>query len=420
VIVVHVSVATMPPAVKVNGESKGGFVRLKMHGAFVYVPFSQTVDYTKPNPKKSGGCAWRRYEGYMSAATIGEALESGCWVGDLSYDLSCGYLSLPGFRGATAHTANGKASKQVIVPPPPATAAMNIRQVLARGMLDEPRKQEPFAYVMSLGSRCLVARVLRDLDLRRFAGPFDWVYSSPQMVRDCLSNDFCKFLDADMLVAQGHSWSHREYSLLLGRGVVFPHHEPRVKDKEFFERSVQRFRLVMPSALRKLFVVVHPVPSMRELDAIRHHGSAEIGRLFADLQAHGASNFDLFAVHLVYGNCSEAACGSHQGPVMRLLEDTCSGKDRMILWELHCVGHCTGLNLKAEADEQMLRKLLIGNSKSMRPFDLQPDPLGKSANVGGGGRGESKRRLLGDPGDEQPSKKRIRVRRRPSSAAGAS
>jgi len=427
---------------KVDGESRCGFVKLSVCGHAHHVPFSQTADYLKPNPKASGCKAWRRYEGYMSATTIGEALEHGSCIGDMVYDLKRGFLSLPGFRrnGKKAQRVNGKPSMQVrssgksATLPFPAHAGLRLRQALGRGLLNEPRKKEPFAYVLSLGSRCVVARLLRDLHLRRFAGPFDWVYSCPQMVRDCLKNDFCKFLDPNLIVAKGHAWTHREYSLLLHRDVVFPHHEPRIKDRAFFKRSVARFRLVMASPLRKLFVIVHPVASAKALHEIREEGLAELGRLFADLRSRGAVNFDLFAVHLVYGKCSEVASGSQRVPVMRCIEDTCSGKERMVLWELHCVGQCTGLNMKAEADEKVLQKLLIGNSKQKRSFDLLPDPVVANAIDGDdvGGRRQNRSRL-GDPteGDVHGARKRkrrqlsdptykakrVRLRKRPSSVA---
>jgi len=53
----------------------------------------------------------------------------------------------------------------------------------------------PVAHLVPLGSFCLPAIILRNNGLRRYSLPFDWIFSAPQMVRDCLADDFEVFLD---------------------------------------------------------------------------------------------------------------------------------------------------------------------------------------------------------------------------------
>ena len=50
-------------------------------------------------------------------------------------------------------------------------------------------------YVCSLGSLCHSAQILKNNNLKRCSYPFDWIFSSPNMVIDCISDDFKKFLD---------------------------------------------------------------------------------------------------------------------------------------------------------------------------------------------------------------------------------
>ena len=49
--------------------------------------------------------------------------------------------------------------------------------------------------VISLGSNCYPASLLSRFGARSASGPFDWVFSTPAMVRDCLDDDFAAFLD---------------------------------------------------------------------------------------------------------------------------------------------------------------------------------------------------------------------------------
>jgi hypothetical protein len=50
-------------------------------------------------------------------------------------------------------------------------------------------------YVCSLGSFCHTAFHLDNYKMRNCAYPFDYILSSPEMVIDCLIDDFKVFLD---------------------------------------------------------------------------------------------------------------------------------------------------------------------------------------------------------------------------------
>merc|ERR1719343_1232507 len=104
----------------------------------------------------------------------------------------------------------------------------------------------------------MASRVLRDMELRKYAGPFDWVYSNEEVVRHCLGDSFATFLDPRHLIKSGFAWGHKAFGAILGRGVVFPHHEPKTKDRVFFQRAVERFNKVAISGDRKLFLLVVP------------------------------------------------------------------------------------------------------------------------------------------------------------------
>lgn len=98
----------------------------------------------------------------------------------------------------------------------------------------------------------MMAHLLSRSGLRRFAGPFDWLFSTPQMIAHCLDDDFKKFLDrsqyefvppADRPDGKHGVCHHRFYRDEFNVRFVFNHHN--VLDEETFAhfvRSVGRFR----------------------------------------------------------------------------------------------------------------------------------------------------------------------------------
>lgn len=98
------------------------------------------------------------------------------------------------------------------------------------------------ATVISLGPNCVAATLLDRLGMRPAAFPFDWLYSSIEMVEHCLDDDFAAFLDPAQHEPISHKSSdHRLYRDRFGVTSVFNHHGmPGALDH--FERAVARFR----------------------------------------------------------------------------------------------------------------------------------------------------------------------------------
>eukprot|EP00927_Polykrikos_kofoidii_P036194 TRINITY_DN30580_c0_g2_i1.p1 TRINITY_DN30580_c0_g2~~TRINITY_DN30580_c0_g2_i1.p1 ORF type:complete len:668 (-),score=93.36 TRINITY_DN30580_c0_g2_i1:125-2128(-) len=136
--------------------------------------------------------------------------------------------------------------------------------------------EETFSYAISLGSLCVTASWLQGQGLRTGSGPFDWVHSSPAMVRHCLRDDFVQYLDRTLYTVAGQTIGHKKYSdMQLGgtRKAVWLHHDPlRVDDDHaLLTRSVDRLRNVLQdhSSERKLFILCILVKSARALEAFR-------------------------------------------------------------------------------------------------------------------------------------------------------
>lgn len=107
-----------------------------------------------------------------------------------------------------------------------------------------------FSYVMSLGTCCVTSMVLKDKHLKRFSGPFDWVFSPGNMIESCLNDDFKMFLDRSQYIDIGKRVNHKSY------GPIFRHHNPskNANDYEYYLRCVERFRTLLRLPEKKLFV----------------------------------------------------------------------------------------------------------------------------------------------------------------------
>ena len=133
--------------------------------------------------------------------------------------------------------------------------------------------------MISLGCRCSQSSVYKAMGARRYACPFDWIFSSAAMVSHCLRDDFRDFLDKHQYYLNGTSFDaiglkpgsaprerkligHNTYSEMtagVGRGTIFNHRDPLHDDSDYLyiQRCVQRFRSLLGSADRKLFVVLN-------------------------------------------------------------------------------------------------------------------------------------------------------------------
>jgi hypothetical protein len=140
-------------------------------------------------------------------------------------------------------------------------------------------------HVVSLGTHCYTSFLLKRSGLKSFSTPFDWIFSSPDMVCHCLSDDFTVFLDRRFFEpipreqrpsAVDGVCEHGFYRDHFGVHSVFNHHDPsKEKDFSYFSRAVARLRSVLTSDGRTLFVMTSatqdPVSAFdRILAALRH------------------------------------------------------------------------------------------------------------------------------------------------------
>ncbi|GMI24030.1 hypothetical protein TeGR_g416 [Tetraparma gracilis] len=207
------------------------------------------------------------------------------------------------------------------------------------------------SHVVSLGSVCGASQFLQDRGLRRYAGPFDWIFSSPGMVAHCVGDGFKKFLDrAEHFVAAGHgrgTAGHRFYGAMVGHEVVFNHHDPvnQPRDYAYFVRCVERFQAVLSAANERiLFLLVGKKPL--EAGAMRD--------LFDVLSARCAAPFELLGIGL-------RRAGRDDAPGLEETARLVGPKGTMRVLVQRCWASHTGVHFEDARDAGTFEETVMGN-----------------------------------------------------------
>jgi hypothetical protein len=127
----------------------------------------------------------------------------------------------------------------------------------------EPREYDS---VFSIGSQCLTTWLLNKAGLKRFSGPFDWLFSNLRMVCDCIEDDFATLLDPayfEPIPAQERSSSrvqfahHSIYRERYDLPPIFNHHDPIDReDFAYLTRCVDRLRNALRSGRPHLLMAL--------------------------------------------------------------------------------------------------------------------------------------------------------------------
>lgn len=119
--------------------------------------------------------------------------------------------------------------------------------------------------VVGLGMRCTTAQVLHDIGARSASYPFDWIFSTPEIVVRCLEDDFALLLRHEEYLPtsslkRGHNLAlcdHRTFRDDFGVWNMFNHHNPmEPSGYAYLQRCVDRFRALADADDPTLFVVL--------------------------------------------------------------------------------------------------------------------------------------------------------------------
>lgn len=254
-------------------------------------------------------------------------------------------------------------------------------------------------FVVSLGSLCIPAHTLARLGMRKFAGPFDWIFSSPAMVQHMLEDDFATFLDQSQITTSAKfrfKAGHRFYSKMLANNtgdsnianVIFNHHDPSCDDGHaYFQRTVHRFRHCLKCRNAKVFLIC-------SLEYRERMDDSELVQLFIYLvKSARVTNFELVAIKMF----------AHLPPTIKATKKVAQKRTRpcsssssangsellhlrmhaggccMRVHELHCRGDAPlagdGLTLTDEADNRDFEAILFATHGRTLAGSIARDPL---------------------------------------------
>ena len=123
-----------------------------------------------------------------------------------------------------------------------------------------------YSAIFSLGENCVPALKLRQYNLRKFAGPFDWV-GSPNLpsVNNLIATNFSNFLNEQNLLVPQYASEEDLLVVDLAHHISFNHDFktdvntlqhlsslPQIQEK--YQKRINRFLETMASAKRLLFI----------------------------------------------------------------------------------------------------------------------------------------------------------------------
>jgi hypothetical protein len=122
-------------------------------------------------------------------------------------------------------------------------------------------------HVCSLGTHCQSSQICKDAGLKYESYPFDWIFSSPNMIQEILHDDFRSFLNKELYIPHGsNKCGHTLYGLHM-----FNHHNPKTNSNHYsyFTRCVERFRTLLSSNSHTLFLIIYVNMTRDAFDEIK-------------------------------------------------------------------------------------------------------------------------------------------------------
>lgn len=106
---------------------------------------------------------------------------------------------------------------------------------------------------IGLGQNCNASWYLKATGLKEASYPFDWIFSTPDIVIDMLEDNFEQFLNREQYISHGLDAGHERY-----HETFFGHRNPAnsLTDHEFLKRCVVRWNTLMRSKRPIVFLTV--------------------------------------------------------------------------------------------------------------------------------------------------------------------
>jgi hypothetical protein len=205
----------------------------------------------------------------------------------------------------------------------------------------------------SIGNNCTSSTILKRTKLKTESYPFDWIFSSDEMVRHCIEDGFKTFLDKSEYnsnLVEPIICEHEFYSTMVEnyqegedkKKVIFNHHNPLTSEEDYgyFERCVQRFKDLLKSDESKVFVKIH-------LNMTPNDESTNLSEaiLLSEVLSKHTTNYKLIVLH---------SC-----PIGKNGYEVKYKENNLILCNLYTVTKSTGIDFEDVEENSYLDSVFI-------------------------------------------------------------
>lgn len=218
-------------------------------------------------------------------------------------------------------------------------------------MVSITEKKLCFNYVVSLGCACNTSLYLKELNLKLFSLPYDWIFSNFDMIRHTIEDDFKSFLDPELII----TYKSRQAGHKLYHNRLFNHHNPKVNssDRSYYQRCINRFKSVLDSPKKKLFI-----HTMYHDPHKYHRGFVDFNSDFknVDFKLSKIEEFELFLSKITTNySLLVIVQNPHQleARVRKIFD-----KKNLMVYYLDCLGISTGKLLANPTDSLNYQKII--------------------------------------------------------------
>jgi hypothetical protein len=147
-----------------------------------------------------------------------------------------------------------------------------------------------FDNIISLGTHCLTSFTLKKFRLKKWSGPFDWIFANMGMITHCIEDNFYTYLDRkyhqavpeeSRIHTDANACEHTYYRDNYGIRFLFNHYDASVEQHfQYYKRCVERFQCALNGQARNLLVCISdcisPDEFLRLNEAIRRHPNSTL------------------------------------------------------------------------------------------------------------------------------------------------
>ena len=200
-------------------------------------------------------------------------------------------------------------------------------------------------YVISFGTLCHTAQFLKNNGLKLCSFPFDWIFSTPDIVFDCLEDSFTKLLSKKYYINHcdyPNNNTNCGHSLYCKR--MFQHLNPRLEnDYNYLKRCISRLDQCLHKKNNKLFIITYVEDKKSFRDKISYFLEK------ANILNKYTTNYFILVINCIYNGESKINSIFNNG--------------NLFIYDLYTLSPSDGINFSNNIDNENYRNIIYSNFK---------------------------------------------------------